>query len=237
MYEKITRVILALESTNEKHAEKIVKTRCVSKTREIVFYVLSNKIFSYQRQDEHMSPNQELLIDPEMTLIWYSGVRVKLRLCAHISLMANEPKNARNGFQIQAGSGLTSNLNHSCQLFSFKYFSNLKDSGCVFWFLIGVNLLSSVLSSSAVLNYSVASTEILRQNSKFITTVERRKVEKVKSLQMQNTINEECAEKNVKARCVSKTCEIVFCKLLFLNLFNILIFFIMHLFASTGLRF
>ena len=114
---KIARVVLALESMNEKRAEKIVKTRCVSKTRKIVFYVLS-KIFSYQRRDEHMCPNQELLIDPEMTLIWYSGVRVKRRLCAHISLMANEPKNARNGFQIKAGSGLSSNLNHSFQLVS-----------------------------------------------------------------------------------------------------------------------
>ena len=109
--------------------------------------------------------------------------------------MANEPKNARNGFQIQAGSGLTSNLNHSCQLFSFKYFSNLKDSGCVFWFLNGVNLLSSV---STQLKCWI--TQLRQLASKLKIHNNSRKVEKVKSLQMQNTINEECAEKKRKSK-------------------------------------
>ena len=50
----------------------------------------------------------QVLIDPETTLIWYFGVRVKLRLCIHLSLMANESQNASPPFQIQAESGFSS---------------------------------------------------------------------------------------------------------------------------------
>ena len=64
----------------------------------------------------------QVLIDPETTLIWYFGVRVKQWLCVHISLMPNEPQNTSNGsqFQIQVESDFR--RNHS-----FKYFSNSKD--------------------------------------------------------------------------------------------------------------
>ena len=110
----------------------------------------------------------QVLIYPETTWIWYFGVRVKQRLCVHVSLMANEPQNASNGsqFQIQVESDF-------CRNHSFKYFSNSKDwwrlSVLIFEWRHKVAQFSALLSSSAELLriwstlglvHSVASTEL-----------------------------------------------------------------------------